>query len=182
MAKAAPHFPAEALPSQHANRFVPHYLVGLGADLFHAGIRPFYYVCAFALLFLLLWLVDRLVAPLRLRRIGYALCIGALVTNPYLYRFLAICPGRLADTVFMIGGAAALLGLLRGRGLLLVVGLVVATLGRSESAFPLLILAPVGIWLSPLWKQRASLQRWLTAAAAVAAPLVAYALVVVADD
>lgn len=182
VAKAAPHFPAEAIPSQHANRFVPHYVVGLGSDLFHAGVRPFYYVCAFALLLALVWIVDRLVAPLRLDRFGYALSIGALVANPYLYRFLAICPGRLADTVFIIGGALALLGLLRGSGILLVAGLVIATLGRAESSFPLLLLAPVGIWLSPLWRPRSSRERGLTAAAAIAVPLLAYALVVVADD
>ena len=50
----------------------------------------------------------------RSRRLEYAVAIGALIANPYLFRFLAICPGRLADSVFMLGGLVALLGLLRG--------------------------------------------------------------------
>ena len=37
VARAAPGFTDEPLPSQHADRFVPHYLVGLVSDAFHVG-------------------------------------------------------------------------------------------------------------------------------------------------
>jgi hypothetical protein len=182
IAKAAPGFPDQALPSQHANRFVPHYLVGLGADAFHIGVRHLYYICAFVLLLAILVVLDRLIRPFRLGRIEWALCIGALITNPYLYRFLALAPGRLADSVFIVGGALALLGLLRASPWLLVGGLVVATLGRSESVFSLAVLAPVGVLVSPDWRPLAPARRWLSAAASLLVPLGVYGLIVIADD
>ncbi|HWQ01534.1 MAG TPA: hypothetical protein VN449_05385, partial [Gaiellaceae bacterium] len=123
VARAAPGFTDTPLPSQHADRFVPHYLVGLASDALQVGDRPVYYVVAFLLLGLMVFLVDRLIAPFGLRRLEYAVAIGALIANPYLFRFLAICPGRLADSVFMLGGLVALLGLLRGNPWLLVGGL-----------------------------------------------------------
>jgi hypothetical protein len=182
IAKAAPGFPDEALPSQHANRFVSHYLVGLGSDAFQIGVRHLYYVCAFILLLAILAVLDRLLRPFGLGRIEWALCIGALVANPYLYRFLALAPGRLADSVFIIGGALALLGLLGVNPWLLVGGLVVATLGRSESVFSLALLAPIGVLVSPDWRPRATSFRRVSAAAALLVPLGAYGLIVIADD
>jgi len=182
VAKAAPGFPDAALPSQHANRFVPHYLVGLGSDAFHIGVRNLYYVCAFLLLLAILIVLDRLLRPFRLSLIEWALCIGALVTNPYLYRFLALAPGRLADSVFIIGGALALLGLLRASPWLLVGGLVVATCGRSESVFTLALLAPIGVLVSPDWRPLSRGRRWLGAATALLVPLGVYGLIVIADD
>ena len=181
VAQAAPGLPSQPLPSQHADRFVPHYLVGLGSDAFHVGDRPLYYVSAIVLLFVIVALVDRLLAPLDLGRLEYALCIGALVANPYLYRFLAICPARLADSVFIVGGAVALLGLLCRNPWLLVGGLVIATLGRSEAVFPLVLLAPIGVALSPLWREGPPRRRLAVAVSAFVVPLVAYALLRVAD-
>jgi hypothetical protein len=182
VARAAPHFPHEPLPSQHANRFVPHYLVGLGSDAFHIGVRHLYYICAFVLLLVILVVLDRTLRGFRLGRVEWALCIGALVTNPYLYRFLAIAPGRLADSVFILGGLVALLGLLRANPWVMVIGLVIATLGRAESVFTLALLAPVGVLLSPDWKRLTPRRRWVSAAASLIVPLVVYGLVVVADD
>ena len=153
VARAAPGFTDEPLPSQHADRFVPHYLVGLVADGLQIGDRVVYYVVAFVFLGLIVFLVDRLIAPLGLRRLEYTVAIGALIANPYIFRFLAICPARLADSVFILGGLVALLGLLRGNVWLLVGGLVVATLGRSEAVFPLAVLAPFGVLLSSEWKR-----------------------------
>jgi hypothetical protein len=182
VAKAAPGFPDEALPSQHANRFVPHYVVGLGSDALHVGVRHLYTICAFVLLLAILVVLDRLLRPFRLGRIEWALCIGALITNPYLYRFLALAPGRLADSVFIVGGALALLGLLRASPWLLVGGLVFATLGRSESVFSLAVLAPIGVLVSPDWRPRARSSRWGSAALALLVPLGVYELIVIADD
>ena len=104
------------------------------------------------------------------------------MTNPYLYRFLALAPGRLADSVFILGGALALLGLLRANPWLLVGGLVVATLGRSESVFSLALLAPIGVFVSPNWRPRPPRFRRVSAAAALLVPLGVYGLIVIADD
>ena len=182
VARAAPGFPAQPLPSQHADRFVPHYLVGLGSDTFHIGDRTLYYACAIVLLIVMLFILDRIVAPMGLGRLEYALCAGALVANPYLYRFLAICPARLADSVFIIGASVALLGLLRTRGLLLVAGLVVATLGRSEAVLPLVVLAPIGVALSPEWRRRPRRDRRFFGVAAFVLPLATYGLVRIVDS
>ena len=181
VARAAPGFTDTPLPSQHADRFVPHYLVGLASDAFQVGDRLVYYVVAFVLLGLMVFLVDRLIAPFGLRRLEYAVAIGALIANPYLFRFLAICPGRLADSVFMLGGLVALLGLLRGNPWLLVGGLAAATLGRSEAVFPLVVLAPIGVLVSRDWRAKPQRRRVGTAVCAFAVPLAVYGLVRLAD-
>jgi len=169
------------LPSQHADRFVPHYLVGLVSDGLHVGDRVVYYVVAFLFLGLIVVLVDRLIAPLGLRRLEYTVAIGALIANPYIFRFLAICPARLADSVFILGGLVALLGLLRGNVWLLVGGLVVATLGRSEAVFPLAALAPFGVLLSSEWKRRSPRSRHVSAACALIVPFAVYGLIRLVD-
>jgi hypothetical protein len=181
VARAAPGFTDLPLPSQHADRFVPHYLIGLLSDGIQVRDRLVYYVVAFVLLGAIVVLVDRAIAPLGLRRLEYAVAIGALIGNPYLFRFLAICPGRLADSVFIIGGLVALLGLLRGNPWLLVGGLVAATLGRSEGVFPLVALAPFGVLLSPDWRPKAPRLRVVTAACAFAVPLAVYGVVRLVD-
>ncbi len=182
VARAAPGFTDTPLPSQHADRFVPHYLVGLASDAVHVRDRLVYYVIAFVLLGLMVFLVDRVIAPFGLRRLEYAVAIGALIANPYLFRFLAICPGRLADSVFILGGLVALLGLLRRNPWLLVAGLAAATLGRSEAVFPLVVLAPIGVLLSREWREKGQRTRVVTAVCAFAVPLAVYGLVRLADN
>jgi hypothetical protein len=181
VARAAPGFTDIPLPSQHADRFVPHYLIGLLSDGLSVGDRRVYYAVAFILLGLIVFLFDRMVAPLGLRRLEYAVVIGALVGNPYLFRFLAICPGRLADSVFIIGGLVALLGLLRGNTWLLVGGLAAATCGRSEAVFPLAVLAPFGVILSAEWRAKATRVRVASAVLALGVPVAVYGLLRLAD-
>lgn len=181
VARAAPGFPTEALPSQHADRFVPHYLIGLLSDALRAPDRPVYYVAAFVLLGVIVVLVDRALAGTSLGLVEYAVVVGAVVANPYLFRFLAICPGRLADSVFIIGGLLALLGALRTDARLLAAGLVVATFGRSEAVFPLAALAPFAVWFAPARRDEPPRRRALVGLAALAAPLAAYGLVRLAD-
>ena len=182
IARAAPHFPHHALPSQHAARFVPHYLIGLISDALGVGDRTVYYAAAIVLLLALLVVVDRTIAPLGLSLGVYALCMGALVANPYLYRYLAICPARLADSVFLIGGSLAFVGLVRRSGWLLVGGLVVATLGRSEAVVPLVFLAPLGVALSPEWRALAARTRLIVGSLAFAAPVITYAVIRIVDS
>jgi hypothetical protein len=181
VARAAPGFTNEPLPSQHADRFVPHYLIGLISDALRVDDRIVYYVVAFLLLGLIVLLVDRMIAPLGLRRLEYAVAIGALIGNPYIFRFLAICPGRLADSVFIIGGLVALLGLLRGNPWLLVGGLAAATCGRSEAVFPLAALAPFGVLLSQEWRGKTPRVRITSAVLALGVPLAVYGLLRLAD-
>jgi hypothetical protein len=181
VARAAPGFTDQPLPSQHADRFVPHYAIGLVSDGLHVRDRIVYYVAAFLLLGLIVFLVDGLIAPLGLRRLEYTVAIGGLIANPYLFRFLAICPARLADSVFILGGLVALLGLLRGNIWLLVGGLVATTLGRSEAMFPLAALAPFGVLLSAEWKKFPTRPRWVSATCALVVPFAAYGVIRLLD-
>jgi len=182
VARAAPGLPDQPLPSQHADRFIPHYLVGVVSDLIRVGDRPLYYGCAIVLLLVIVALVDRAASLLQLSRAEYALCIGALVANPYLFRYLVIAPAMLGDSVFVLGGAVALLGLLRTRGWILVAGLTIATLGRSEAVFPLVALAPLGVALSPDWRRRPLRLQRVAAVSAFAVPIAVYAVVRVVDN
>ena len=182
VARAAPGFTDQPLPSQHADRFVPHYLVGLLSDGVHVGLRPVYYVVAFVLLGLVVLIVDRLIAPFGLRRLEYAVAIGALIANPYVFRFLAICPARLADSVFILGALLALLGLFRCNAWVLVAGLCAATMGRSEAVFPLVALAPIGVLVSRDWRAKPRRTRIAAAACAFAGPIALYGVIRLVDQ
>jgi hypothetical protein len=113
IAKAAPGFPDEALPSQHANRFVPHYLVGLVSDALHvqpadAGREPTQASLHPARGRELHRRQRRNVHDARgLLQLRERLALRERSVALPVVRFLALAPGRLADSVFIIGGACA---------------------------------------------------------------------------
>jgi hypothetical protein len=147
-----------------------HYLVGLTAKATHVPLHVVYYVFAFAVLAAIVVVVDRLLTDLRADMTAYAICMGALLLNPYIFRYLALAPGMINDGVFILGGCLTTLALLRRRLRLVIVGLTLAALSRSLSVPPLLAGAVVWIAVGP-WPGRAwSRQRLAQAATALVVP------------
>lgn len=133
IAGAAPVLPADLLPYHFAQRWVPHYLVGLIAALPGFGLERAYVLAAFALCLMIFWLaLDMLLRAFRDK--GLAILVFLLVVlSPFAFRLFVFVPELLADLVFVLGLAMALRGLILGRLGWVLAGMAVATSGKQMS-------------------------------------------------
>jgi hypothetical protein len=113
MAEAAPGLPEGPVREQHAERWVVHWLVGSLADATGLELETTYRV------------------------------VGLVLASAYPFRYWLAAPGMIADAVFGLGLVVALLGLVRSRLALVVLGLAVATVGRQTAVPAALALAVV---------------------------------------
>ncbi|SRR5579871_904920 len=172
IAEAAPHFTWPQITG-HISMWPVHYLVGCLSKLTHLPLHATYYVAAIALLAYLVYLVDRILVRLGVGAAGYAVAMGAALLNPYVFRYLALAPGMINDTVFITCVALAVVALLEHRTWQLVGALVVAALARGWSTPPLQLGAAAWILAD---RGVAVRRRRVVAAAALVLPLAAFAI------
>ncbi len=177
IAAAAPGLPDGSMASAHSQRFVPHYLVGLLSDGSGLSLHASYRIAALLCIFATLVVAERVFRELRPPWWVYAFGLSAFALAPYALREVVLLPGSFQDLVFVLGAGLTLLGLLRVRMSLVVVGVLVALSGRQTA---LLFGAAAACWivLAPEWRQRWSLRsRLLEAAGALIVLGVAYLLI-----
>lgn len=171
IARAAPGFPSVRIQTPHADRWVPEWVVGEVHRLVSLGLHATY---AVATALVLAVTIGAMLATLRRLRVGWAagaLVIGAFVASAYPFRYLVEAPGMLTDALFVCGLALAVLAFESVSPVLLVVGLVVATLGR-QTGIPLAVVAVVAVLVDRRWRRR----RVATAILAVVLPVLAYVI------
>ncbi|HUZ82938.1 MAG TPA: hypothetical protein VMU73_11910, partial [Gaiellaceae bacterium] len=132
IALAAPHFTWPQIEG-HVGMWPLHYLVGITAKATHVPLHVVYYVFAFLVLAAIVVIVDRLLADLRVDLPVYALCMGALLLNPYIFRYLALAPGMINDTAFIAAVCLTTVGLVERRLGWVIGALTVAALTRDVS-------------------------------------------------
>lgn len=170
IAAAAPGLPDE-VGSAYAGRFVVHYLVGVVAHATGMSLD-----LAYGLSWGLLMLV---LAAVLLALFGdlptgdFAVCAALFVLSPYALRPYALQTGMVQDLVFVIGCGICLFGLRRYLVRWVLIGLLLAAVGRQS----VIAVAPVvAIWLlfDPGWRVAVDTarRRW----AAVAALTVTYGM------
>ena len=169
IARAAPGFPSGRVDLQHAERFVPHWLVGVLADAANLPLHDVYRVATGLALLALFAVVDATLAAARVGRQAHVLALGLLIASAYPVHYLLAAPGMFQDAVFLLGLAVVLLGFAVGRFPLVLTGLLVGTLGR-QNMVPLGLAVAAWIWWAPAWRGR----RTLYAATAAIAPAVLY--------
>lgn len=175
IARAAPHFTWPEIEG-HVAMWPMHYLIGITAKATHIPLHVVYYAFAFVVLAAMVAIIDRLLGDLRVDLPVYALCMGALILNPYIFRYLALAPGMINDTVFIAAVCVATLGLVRQRLGLVVGALTVAALSRGLSVPPALVGAAAWIAVGP-WRGRAwGRERLSAAAATLLLPTAAFAV------
>lgn len=165
IAYAAPHFTWPQIEG-HVGMWLLHYLTGLAAKATGIPLHLVYYVFAFALLTVILVLVDRLLLFARADLLLYAVCMSALILDAYVFRYLALAPGMINDTAFTAAVAGTALALLRRRLGWAIVALTVAAVTRDISLPPILLGAALWVLVGP-WDGRAASRRRLTETAAV---------------
>ncbi len=175
IARAAPHFTWPEIEG-HVAMWPVHYLVGALSTTTHIPLHTTYYILAFAVLAAIVAIMDRLLCGLRIGLPVYALAMGALLLNPYVFRYLALAPGMINDTVFIASVCLAVWGLFRRRLGWVYGALALAAVARGLSVPPVLV--GVAAWLAfGPWSEHVARGRRLAAASgALALPTAAFAL------
>jgi hypothetical protein len=151
IARAAPGFPKTHVLRAYAERFPVHWLVGELAHTTSVPLHTVYRVADLAIVASVVAVVHLALRTIGVGRREYALAIGALVASPYPVHYLLASPGMISDGLFELGLAVLMLGFVRESigGVLL--GLVLATLGR-QTALPIAPAAALWAMLLPAWR------------------------------
>jgi hypothetical protein len=181
IAVAAPHFPNVPVGEQHAQRFIPHYLVGLVARGLDANVDTVYLVAAILAALALSSLLAAAVSRIQLSLPAFAVCMAVFVLNAYTLRYYFLVPAELSDLLLVVGLMIALLGLIRGNYWIVVLGVAFATDAR-QTALPATL--AVAYWLSfgPGWRDAASRVRAARALGALVTSAALYLVMVVATS
>jgi hypothetical protein len=171
IARAAPGFPHVKIQTPHADRFVPHWLVGEAANLTTLPLHVVYAVAMGLTLAATLAVLCATVLRLGIGAAAGGLCIGAVVASAYPLRYLLDSPGMLTDALFVLGLVLTVHGFVTGRFRWTLLGLAVATLGR-QTGVPLAVVALVAAWFQPAWRARRLVHVTVGAAVATAVYLV----------
>jgi hypothetical protein len=169
IAEAAPSLPEGGVVRPFAERFPVHWLIGATSELTGIGLENVYrgasVLCVGAILAIAHLAIREQWLPVR----EHALALGVLAASAYPLHYLLAAPGMVTDGVFVLGLALTLLGFARASLALIVVGLVIAVLGR-QTAVPVMAAAALWLLVAPAWRP----SRWRSAAAALVAPAIVY--------
>jgi hypothetical protein len=177
IARAAPGLPDTDILRAYAQRFAPHWLVGVLADVTDVPLHTLYRITAIVCVGLILVAVHLTLAELGLDVRAYALALGAVAATAYPVHYLLAAPGMLSDGVFVLGLSILLLGLVRRSPWIAAVGLGFATFGR-QSALPVAIAAAAWAAFHPDWRP----VRRQAVAACLVVPAVVYLVLHVLSD
>jgi hypothetical protein len=162
IARAAPHLPKRKLPQEHAQRFVFHYLIGLIAHGVGLAPEKLYLVAAVLVMLVLVGLMALVLRQLEIGTSAFAICLAVFVLNTYSLRYYLLAPGEIADLLFEVGLVVSLLGLLRARYPLVLLGVVVATLAR-QTEVPVALVTAAWVYAGPGWTAAPQRDRLLRA-------------------
>lgn len=151
IARAAPSLPDTDILRAYAQRFAPHWVVGVLSDATDVSLHSLYRIVAIACVGLILVAVHVALAGLGLDLPAYALALGAVAASAYPVQYLLAAPGMASDGIFVLGLAIVLLGFVQISPWVVVAGLGLATVGR-QSALPLAVAAAAWAAFYPAWR------------------------------
>jgi hypothetical protein len=173
IAEAAPSLPDDGLVLRpYAERFPVHWLAGTVSDLTGLGLETVYRLSSVLVVAGMLVAAHATLSRLELGTRAHVLALGALAASAYPLHYLLAAPGMVSDGVFVLGLALTLLGFVRGSFAVVVVGLLVAVLGR-QTAVPVVVAAAAWVAVAPAWRAT----RWRRAAATLLVPGLVYLVV-----
>jgi hypothetical protein len=165
IAVAAPRFPTTKLQVQHAQRFVPHYLIGLLGHLFDLNVV--YMVVAILLAVFTSVVLAAVLARAGVPKPVFAVCMAVFVLNTYSLRYYWLAPGELADLLLDAAVLLTIFGLLKRQFWLVVLGISIGTLAR-QTDIPVAVAAAVWLLADPRWREVRLSARLLRAAVVLA--------------
>jgi len=131
ISESAPGLPAERIAYHFAQRWIPHYLVGIVSVLCSVELDMMYALAALFLTFAIAWISFGVLR--RGARDAGLTCLLFLIVSlsSFSYRLVIFVPGLLIDLVCVLGLAITLSGLIDRKIGWILVGMVVATLGKQ---------------------------------------------------
>jgi hypothetical protein len=164
IANAAPSLPTTKVLQPFAERIPVHWLVGV---ISNAGVSldVVYRVGMFACLLTMVLAVHGTLTRIGLQTAEYGLAMAALVASAYPFHYLLASPGMLSDATLVLGVAILLLGFVRGRLWIVLLGLALGTAGR-QTMVPVAVVAAGWSVVSPAWSHA----RWRAATACLTLP------------
>lgn len=169
IAEAAPSLTDVKLPFHHAQRFVLSYSVGVLSRMAHVQTHVGFQVASILLGIAILVQLGSVLAGYGLLAAQSSVLLALFALNPWAYRFYVAFPELSSDLVFVLGAVIVVRGLSDGSAKLLLLGQIIASLGRQTG---MLLLPMIGVWLlcdTPHWKLRNRSWRLLLLASTVAA-------------
>lgn len=131
-----------------AQRWVPHYIVGVLARTIGCDIHLSYAILNALVISLIAYSAKRLLISDRANNDLGFLILLLFLFSAYTFRLYVFVPGLFADLVYLLGVAIALLGCRRQKIFLVIIGLVVATLGKQ---FSILVLPGILVYIFAVW-------------------------------
>jgi hypothetical protein len=173
IAAAAPHLPHAKVGSAYAYRFGFNYVVGLLAHVPGVSLTLAYRLAWIACFTAIVLVARRLFSSAGLSPAAQAVCLGALVLNPFAFRYYAADPGFVADMAFELGLVILLLGLVERRARVVLFGVAVATVARQTGLF---VGPAAAVWVmwGPGWSALPRRRRLQVAALCVFLPVGLY--------
>lgn len=131
IASAAPGFPAEQVAFHFAQRWVPHYLIGIFSNVFGVNIYFVYALACFILCQFIFWItLDLLLKSTTDKNFAILLFLFVLL-SPFSLRLFIFVPELLADLVFMFGVTIVFYGLFRRNIWWIILGIIIGTAGKQ---------------------------------------------------
>ena len=144
IAQAAPSLPQVQLLFHHAQRIFGPYLAGSLSNI--AGLPPqvIFYFLAGICIFASILFVHKSLVSLWLSTWNYTVCMSLFILNPFTLRYYMIAPGMLPDIMFVTGLAIILFGLIGRHFRSVLIGTLIAALGRQTAA---VLIPGLVLWL-----------------------------------
>jgi hypothetical protein len=175
IATAAPGLPTTKLQVQHAQRFAPHYVIGLLGHVFDLNVV--YSVAAILLAICACVLLAVVLGRIGASRPVFAVCMAVFVLNTYSLRYYGLAPGELSDLLLDAAVLLTILGLLDHHYWVVVLGIAIGTVAR-QTAVPVAVAVALWLLLDPKWRDVEPSQRVLRAGGVLAVSAGLYAVVV----
>lgn len=172
IADAAPGLPDEEIGSAFTERFVSPWISGSLGELLPGGSRTGLWIIVAACAIAIVALLVSICGQLGLGPVAVILCLGLIVLNPYLFRAFSQDPGPV-DPLFVTGIAIVIWALVIQRFGYLLVGALVAILGR-QSALLAIPAATAWLYAGEGWRSRPTRDRLLLSGTVVGAVILVY--------
>jgi len=148
VSSTAPNLPNESIPFHFTQRWIPHYLVGCLAFFGDMDLGFAYMLSNGLVITSILLLANNILLQVSKDEALGVLIFVLFALSVYVFRLYIFVPGLLADLVFVLGLALALKGCISTRFSLIVIGMLVATMGKQMS---LLVLPGLVLYIYVVW-------------------------------
>lgn len=174
MALAAPGLPSGAIGNQHAQLFVPNWIVGMLHDGLGVGIDIAFRAASLAIIVGICALLWAALTRAGVNTPVFAVCLALFVLNTYSLRYYLIAPGYVTDLGFVLCLGMITLGIVSTRFWLVLGGIVLAVLAR-QSALPVTFPLAALLFFARPWRDTPPRVRAVRAGAVIVVPWAVFA-------